>query len=182
VEKKIKKTDQGTGSVAARRLGWVYGGILLGLLNTFAVATYGALGVSRNYVVLEGIVLRAFGFDLPDTNSYLSQMPSQADWLLMISAGMIVGGFLAALLKGGLTKRAVPHLWAERFGNSKVKRFAAAFAGGFLLLFGARIAGGCTSGLVLSGIAQLALAGFIFAIAIMASGILTAKLLYRGRI
>lgn len=173
------QTEPGSAS-ASRRMNWVYGGILLGLLNTLAVATYGALGVSRNYAVTDGLLLRLFGSGLPSTNSYLSQYPDRADWLLMIAAGMVIGGFLAALLKGGLTTRPVPRLWSSRFGNSRPKRFAAAFAGGFLTLFGARIAGGCTSGLVLSGVAQLALAGFVFAIAIMASGILTATLLYRG--
>ena len=164
-----------------KRLNWIAGGILLGLLNTFAVATYGALGVSRNYVVTDGFLLRLLGSGLSSTNSYLSGMPDTADWLFMIAPGMIIGGFLAALLTGTINTRPVPRLWKSRFGGSKPKRFAAAFAGGFLLLFGARIAGGCTSGLVLSGVAQLAVAGFVFGASIFASGIVTAKLLYRKR-
>lgn len=160
-------------------IGWIYGGILLGLLNTFAVYTYGALGVSRNYVITDNMVLDASGSSLPATNSYLSLYSGTVDWLFMIAIGMIVGGFLAALIYRGFKVRTVPELWAERFGNSRVKRFAAAFAGGFLLLFGARIAGGCTSGLVLSGIAQLSLAGLVFGISIFASGVFTAKMMYR---
>lgn len=162
-----------------RRMHWLLGGILLGLLNTFAVATYGALGVSRNYVVTDSLILRLFGSSLYQTNEYLSSYPATADWLLMVAAGMVIGGFSAALLRGGLNTRAVPRLWKSRFGDSKAKRFAAAFAGGFLLLLGARIAGGCTSGHVLSGVAQLAVAGFIFGAAIFASGVATARLLYR---
>ncbi|MHB9053495.1 MAG: YeeE/YedE thiosulfate transporter family protein [Thermoleophilia bacterium] len=162
-----------------KRLNWIAGGILLGLLNAFAVATYGALGVSRNYVVADGFLLRLFGSDINSTNSYLSGMPATADWLFMIAPGMVIGGFLAALLTGSINTRSVPRLWKSRFGDSKPKRFAAAFAGGFLLLFGARIAGGCTSGLVLSGAGQLAVAGFVFGASIFASGIITAKLLYR---
>ncbi|MHB8922543.1 MAG: YeeE/YedE thiosulfate transporter family protein [Thermoleophilia bacterium] len=163
----------------SRRMNWVLGGILLGLLNTFALATYASLGASRNYVVVDNLLLKAFGSGLNATNSYLSQYPVKADWLLMVGVGMVIGGFTAAALKGGLNTRSVPRLWKSRFGDSKPKRFAAAFAGGFLLLFGARIAGGCTSGHVLSGTAMLAASGFVFAIAILASGILTAKLLYR---
>jgi hypothetical protein len=158
---------------------WVLGALLLGLLNTFAVATYGALGVSRNYVVVDNMISKAAGSTLQSTNEYMSRYPAEVDWLLMIGAGMVIGGFLAALLRGGLNPRSVPRLWKSRFGPSRLKRFSAAFAGGFLLLFGARIAGGCTSGLVLSGVAQLAPAGFIFAFSIIASGIITAKLLYR---
>lgn len=160
-------------------MNWIYGGILLGLLNTFAVATYGALGASRNYVVTDEMLLEAAGSDLPDTNAYLQGYSGTIDWLFMVGIGMIAGGVLASLVKGGFNTRAVPKLWSGRFGDSTAKRFLAAFAGGFLLLFGARLAGGCTSGLVLSGVAQLALAGFVFAVAIMVSGILTATLLYR---
>lgn len=164
-----------------KRMNWIIGAILLGLLNTFAVATYGALGASRNYAVVDGFILRLFGTDLASTNSYLSALPTRADWLLMLSVGMVVGGFLAALVTGTINTRSVPRLWKSRFGDSKPKRFAAAFVGGFLLLFGARIAGGCTSGLVLSGVAQLSIAGFLFGAAMFASAVPTAKLLYRKK-
>ncbi|MEW6020431.1 MAG: YeeE/YedE thiosulfate transporter family protein [Pseudomonadota bacterium] len=175
----MKEQEEPMQDSGSRRMNWVLGGILLGLLNTFAVATYASLGVSRNYVVVDSLLLRLFGSDAPETNSYLSLYPVTADWLLMLGAGMVIGGFLAALLRGGLNTRAVPRLWKSRYGSSPAFRFAAAFAGGFLLLFGARLAGGCTSGLVLSGTAMLAPAGFVFAFAILGSGIVTARLLYR---
>ena len=120
-------------AVSKRWLNWILGSVLLGLLNTFAAATYGALGASRDYVVVDGFILRLFGSDLAAANSYLSQMPTRADWLLMEGLGMVIGGFLAALLTGTLDTRSVPRLWASRFGDSKPRRFAAAFAGGFLL-------------------------------------------------
>lgn len=164
-----------------RRMNWVLGAILLGLLNTFAVATYGALGVSRNYVVTDNLILRAFGSNFYESNSYLSGYPAQLDWLFMIPVGMILGGFLAALLTGSINTRRVPRLWKSRFGNSTGARFAAAFAGGFLLLLGARLAGGCTSGHVLSGVAQLSVAGMIFGATILGSGVITARLLYDWR-
>ena len=51
----------------------------------------------------------------------------------------------------------------ERFkGNSKLKRIIWAFIGGFILIFGARMAGGCTSGHILSGGMQLAISRFGF--------------------
>ena len=57
-----------------------------------------------------------------------------------------------------------------------------AFVGGALLLFGARLAGGCTSGHMISGIAQLTIGSFIFGISIFASGIVTARMLYKRRL
>lgn len=43
--------------------------------------------------------------------------------------------------------------------------------GGFLLLYGARMAGGCTSGHMMSGIMQSSVSGFVFALSVFAVGI-----------
>ena len=53
-----------------------------------------------------------------------------------------------------------------------------AFVGGAILIFGARMAGGCTSGHGLSGGMQLSTSGWIFLAAMFASGVPTAMLLY----
>ena len=79
-----------------------------------------------------------------------------------------------------LDQVSMPSMWVKQFGASRMKRFATAFAGGVLLLFGARLAGGCTSGHMISGISQLAVGSFIFGITTFAVAIGTAKLLYRG--
>jgi uncharacterized membrane protein YedE/YeeE len=50
--------------------------------------------------------------------------------------------------------------------------------GGFVLIFGARMAGGCTSGLILSGGMQLATSGLVFAAFAFIAFILTGKLFY----
>jgi uncharacterized membrane protein YedE/YeeE len=52
-----------------------------------------------------------------------------------------------------------------------------AFAGGLLMLFGARIADGCTSGHGSSGSAQLAFGSFVAIGAMFAGGILSAFVL-----
>jgi uncharacterized membrane protein YedE/YeeE len=53
--------------------------------------------------------------------------------------------------------------------------------GGMLIVFGARLAGGCTSGHIIFGITQLSVSGFIFAAGVFATGIGTAKLLNAAR-
>jgi len=55
------------------------------------------------------------------------------------------------------------------------------FFGGILLEYGAGIAGGCTSGLAISGGVQLAPAAFLFIAGMFASGIITAMILYGKR-
>ena len=64
-----------------------------------------------------------------------------------------------------------------RFGLPTGIQGIAMNVGGVLLLFGARLAGGCTSGHIISGITQLAVSSVIFAAAVFAAGITTAKLL-----
>jgi uncharacterized membrane protein YedE/YeeE len=65
--------------------------------------------------------------------------------------------------------------------TTTARRYADAFLGGVLIVFGARLAGGCTSGHIISGITQLAVSGLIFGAAVFGAGILTAKLLPGGR-
>jgi hypothetical protein len=67
----------------------------------------------------------------------------------------------------------------NRFGNSQGRRWALGILGGILVGFGARFADGCTSGHGLSGGLQLAVSGFLFLIAMMAAGILAARLIFR---
>ena len=50
--------------------------------------------------------------------------------------------------------------------------------GSIIIMYGARLADGCTSGHGISGCLQLAVSGWLFFIVMFASGILTAKLLY----
>jgi hypothetical protein len=50
--------------------------------------------------------------------------------------------------------------------------------GGAILMFGARVAGGCTSGHGISGSLQLATSGWMFFLSLFISGVCTAYLLY----
>jgi uncharacterized membrane protein YedE/YeeE len=52
------------------------------------------------------------------------------------------------------------------------------FIGGFILLFGARFGGGCTSGHMISGVSQLAVSSLVFSSALFMSAIITARSLY----
>jgi len=57
-------------------------------------------------------------------------------------------------------------------------RYAGAFLGGLVMMLGARIAQGCTSGHAISGILQLALSSWIFAPVMGVAGMLVAFLIY----
>ena len=71
-------------------------------------------------------------------------------------------------------------IWMKALGSSSEGlRYAVAFVAGFLILLGARIADGCTSGHGLSGMAQLSVGSTVAVAAMFAGGIATASLLLR---
>lgn len=167
-------------------ISWKTAGIALGLLLIIATALVKPLGVSTQYVVTDGIILHQVAPDAAESNEYLSKHGEKDDWGIgygwMLVLGMFIGGGLSAYLTRRFKKResaSMPNMWKAEFGESSPRRMLHAFVGGALLLFGARLAGGCTSGHMISGIAQLTVGSFIFGMAIFASGIVTARYLYR---
>jgi len=170
-------------------LSWKVAGLLLGLLLITATALVKPLGVSTQYVVTDAIVLHSAAPDAAESNAYLSQYGTRDDWSVgygwMLVFGMFVGSGIAAFATKRFRLRelpSIPSMWREEFGSSSPRRMIHAFLGGVLLLFGARLAGGCTSGHMISGISQLAIGSFIFGIAIFSSGIVTARKLYQRRL
>lgn len=71
--------------------------------------------------------------------------------------------------------------WIKYKGTSKTKRIVWAFVGGFLLLIGAIMAGGCTSGHVISGGIQLALSSFVFVFFTFVGLLITGKFFYNNK-
>ncbi len=63
-------------------------------------------------------------------------------------------------------------------GHNKVSRLLWAFVGGFVLIFGARMAGGCTSGHILSGGLQFAISSFVFMVFVSIGLVITGWLFY----
>jgi uncharacterized membrane protein YedE/YeeE len=170
-------------SIASRSpLDWRVGGVLLGALGTLAVAVQGPIGVSTAYVTTEAAVVERVSPGASQANAYWKQIGASLtpEWYLVV--GVVVGALGSALLArrryGSRRPGAVPEAWKARFGDGRGRRFAAAAAGGFLVLFGARLAGGCTSGHIISGMSQLAVSGMVFAAAVFAAGIPVARTLY----
>ncbi|WP_243689464.1 YeeE/YedE thiosulfate transporter family protein [Geotalea toluenoxydans] len=92
--------------------------------------------------------------------------------------GVFLGAFAGSKLSGDRSPERVPPLWRWRFGDSPIRRYIGAFGGGFIMMLGARIAQGCTSGHGISGALQLALSSWMFAPLIFAVAVGTAFLIY----
>jgi uncharacterized protein len=111
-------------------------------------------------------------------NAYFSKFRPVVDWEWMLVVGLALGAFVSSRLSGDRVTEPVERLWRARFGASRRKRYLVAFFGGVILMFGARLAGGCTSGHGISGSLQLALSGWVFFASVFVSGILTALMLF----
>ena len=110
---------------------------------------------------------------------YYKEIVPRVDWPLMIIPGVMIGACISALLSGSFHLIWVPALWNETFGPDVLPRVVVALAGGILLAFGARWAGGCTSGHGINGSIQLSVASMVSAACFFAGGIAVAVLLFR---
>lgn len=163
---------------------WWAGGLGIGLVLIVAVGLVHPIGVSTQYVVLDGIVLHSLLPTVAAQSPYLADTArgwTLATYEFLFVVGIPIGAFASAWVTGRFTRRMVPVEWERRFGPTPGTRLVWSFIGGFLLLFGARFGGGCTSGHMISGISQLAVSSFLFSAAVFASGIVTARWLYRER-
>ncbi len=170
-------------------ISWKVAGIALGVLLTIATALVKPLGVSTQFVVSDAAVVHQVAPAFAEANAYLAKYGEKESWGVgygwMLVIGMLAGGGITARIfrkaQPDADKGSMPEMWVGVFGSSRVKRFATAFFGGVLLLFGARLAGGCTSGHMISGISQLAVSSFIFGIFTFGAAIVMAHILYRKR-
>ncbi len=174
---------QATVQVATKRKSlpsWLIWGGMIGLVQIFAIATVQPLGVSTAYPQFVGWLVDKIVPGFAESQPYLQKIGAKIGWEVMLIFGMVLGAGLSRLLQGNSASCAgggcevVPSLF-----RSPWARGVGAFVGGFLILFGARLANGCTSGHMLSGIAQLAVSGFLFGMAAFTTGVLTAMLLMR---
>ncbi len=158
-------------------------GILLGIVGILAVwLSDSLLGASGAFETLAGMLGKDVDPKAFDNLYFNFIMPAKLSWGLVLFVGIILGGTLGALTSKTLKfSKNSDQQWKAIFGPQAWKRWLIAFFGAIVLEYGAGIAGGCTSGLAISGGMLLAPAAFLFIAAMFASGILTALVVYRGR-
>jgi hypothetical protein len=169
-------------AVSRRGIGWgpYVAGAGIGVLSwtVFFVADE-PLGITTALSAAAGwAATPLLGADAVAHNSYWAQFPPSLSYGTLFLLGVILGGLGSAAASGGFRIEALPELWRRRFGPSRLRRFTAAFLAGALEMYGARLAGGCTSGHALSGGLQLALSSWVFALIIFAAAMGTARLLF----
>jgi hypothetical protein len=160
-------------------------GALTGVLLILSVLVAGQyFGASTTFARTAAKVEAAVGIDTSRIAYFTANggkygPDSLPNWQVLFVLGIALGGLAASLASGTFKIQRVPPMWAARFGDRPLWRNLAAFTGGVILIFGARLAGGCPSGHGLSGLAQMAVSGFVALTFFFIGGWVTAKLLYR---
>jgi hypothetical protein len=155
-------------------------GALIGVLSmlTFYFSNR-PIGASGAYAKGAGLLGRLLAKRHTLARKYYRENPPKVDWEFVLVVGIVAGAWLAAWSGGEITGRWLPPMWVERFGELVWLRVAVAFLGGGTMAFGARLAGGCTSGHGISGTLQLSVGSWIALICFFIGGVTTALLIYR---
>ncbi len=148
------------------------GGIVIGLLVPLLYYYFNtALGVSTGYGNLVKIFLPAKNLQWIKT-----KYTETYSWRVYFIIGIILGGLLSAILSGNLGITTEMGRFTAIAGWPAVLNAVFFFVGGILLGLGARIAGGCTSGHSIHGIANLHISSILATIFFIIGGIITANI------
>ena len=176
---------------------WLAGALILGFSFFIAVFLVKPIGVSTQFSVASGIIHSAIDKDVifedssresgyGSTNAYYDKSegklakaiknPINYDFIFVLAIPL--GGYLGYMLLKNKKKDNEIELEVEKctINENKgfIKTYAPSFIGGFILLYGARMADGCTSGHMMSGMMQGSISGYVFAAAVFATAIPTA--------
>lgn len=156
----------------------------IGALSCVAFATADkALGITTPFESTAAALVQRLAPQLSGVNAYLvkrDELP-KIDWEWMLAAGVVLGSYLSSRASGDRDHGITPERWARAFGPSPSKRIVGSFLGGALMMFGARMAKGCTSGHAISGNLQLAGSSLVFSPIMGATAALVANALFGKR-
>ena len=170
---------------------WYVGGVLIGLtVPLLLLAGNKLLGVSS---ALRHVCAACF----PANVAFLKYDWRQQTWSLFFAAGIVIGGFIGGVLLANPepariapdTIQALQHMgvpfhkgflpqtvfsWPFLF---TLRGFILLVVGGFMVGFGTRYAGGCTSGHGIAGLSALQWPSLVAVASFFAAGILSARYL-----
>jgi len=118
-------------------------GALTGLLLIFSVWFTGKyVGASTTFVRSVGYIEQIFDAERVAQLAYFKKEIPKIDWQFLFVVGIFFGALASSITSQSFRWQAVPTRWKIRFGPSVPKRAIAAFIGGAVAMFGARLADG----------------------------------------
>jgi len=160
----------------AKDLKWLYAGIALAVLEAITFATFVAdrpIGASTTYPYVSDMLTGL------TQNDYFPKIQKPGHWELIFLFGAFLSALIISIVKKEFKLKLIYSNWEKYKGDSPIKRILWAFTAGFILIFGARMADGCTSGHILSGGMQLSVSSLIFAVFVFAGLLITGKVFYK---
>lgn len=147
-------------------------GALIGILAAATVLfSDKLLGISTAYARISGMLGLIIVPGLTKRLAYFKKTKPTIEWEVMLFVGVIIGGFLAAWSGDTIDAELLPYTWVRRFGtDSSTLRIFTAIVGGVFIAFGARTAGGCTSGHGISGTMQMSVGSWVALISFFIGG------------
>jgi uncharacterized membrane protein YedE/YeeE len=168
----INKIEKG------KNMKWLYAGIAFAILDgiVFLTATTNRpIGASTCFPYLGDLLSGT------TDNKYYDKIQTSGNWEFIFLSGSFTMALVTSLIKKEFKFKLIYSNWKERKGDSNIKRIIWAFVGGFILIFGARMAGGCTSGHIISGGMQLAVSSLVFGAFVFIGLLITGKLFYNNK-
>lgn len=155
-------------------------GICIGLLTLMTLKfSDKPVGASSAYATVAGMLGKLVAPIHTMKLKYYQENRPALNWELVFVLSAILGSFISAWTGGEFVARMVPELWEKKFGADSMASYAlSAFVGGIFMSFGARLAGGCTSGHGISGTSQLSVASWVTLFSLFLSGVLFVRLIY----
>jgi hypothetical protein len=166
-----------------RRSSWspYAAGAAIGALEILSMLTAKKpLGITTAFEETAALVARKIAPESMNVDDYerAQETTPKIGWETGLVAGVVLGSMLSARLSGDSTPPPVPEAWRRLVGPSRALRYGAAAVGGALMMFGARMAKGCTSGHGISGTMQLSASSWLFTPIIFATGSMVSKTLF----
>ena len=155
---------------------WIFAGIALAILNIIvfsSAVTNRPIGASTAFPYVADLLSGL------TNNDYYAKIENAGNWEMIFLAGAFIAALSISLIKKDFKLVLIYDNWKKYKGDSKLKRIIWSFVGGFILIFGARMAGGCTSGHILSGGMQLAYSSLFFAVFTFIGLLATGKFFYK---
>lgn len=177
--------------------GWLFKAIFLGLVFAVSVLVIKPVGVSTQFSMIGGMIQSAIDPSVitedssrksgyRSTNAYYDKsegslaksIKNPINFSMVFLFAIPLGGFIAWSMdpnkKNKMRQEALRQAGAK---SAFEKYYIRELVGGFIFVFGARLADGCTSGHMMSGIMQGSVSGFVFAACAFAVAIPVAKAL-----
>ena len=152
---------------------WAVAGSAIGVITLLMLwTTNRRLGISTSFESFCSL-----GSRLPYFRRDALQGPGR--WRLPFAGGLLLGGIVSAVLGGGWAPIWELGMFDEVIGLGTTGKIVWMYIGGVFIGFGTRIAGGCTSGHGIFGLANFERASIVSVVSFMAAGILMSNIIYR---